>query len=258
MPDYTYIDQPFFLQYLFFPRADFSPCPVNAFDLTVNVSGNTKISCRFYTGGTMDWPWILFFHGNGEVVSDYDGLAGMYHQQHINLVVADYRGYGASSGTPTFTDLIRDAHCIYRQVREELAKRNCYRDLFVMGRSLGSIPALELAYHYQQDIGGLIIESGFVSVNRLILHLGMIENNEELDRIEQECLEMIQRIYVPALLLHGQWDNLVLPLEGFFVYETLGSLKKDIVIIDQAGHNDVIFLDIPTYFGALKKFVYRL
>lgn len=258
MPNYTYVDHQFFLHYLFFPRSDYTPCPINAFDLMVNAGDNEKISCRFYTGGTMDWPWILYFHGNGEVVSDYDALAGMYHQHHINLVVADYRGYGASTGKPTFTDLIRDAHYIYHQVRKELVKRNCLQDLFIMGRSLGSIPALELAHHYQQEIGGLIIESGFVSVNRLILHLGIIENNMELEKIEQECLEMIGKIYVPALLLHGQWDNLVLPTEGFFLYETLGSMRKEIVIIDEAGHNDVIFRDIPTYFGALKKFVYRI
>ena len=41
-----------------------------------------------------------------------------YHRKGINLVVADYRGYGASNGVPTFSNLISDAHCIYQAVKQ--------------------------------------------------------------------------------------------------------------------------------------------
>ena len=71
MPDYSLIDQPSTLMYIFYPREDFTPCPVNAFDLLVPVDDRVSIHCRFYIG-TERRPWILFFHGNGEVVSDYD------------------------------------------------------------------------------------------------------------------------------------------------------------------------------------------
>ena len=67
------------------------------------------VSCRFYKGNA-EWPWILFFHGNGEVVSDYDEISPFYFKRKINLVVADYRGYGKSGGTPTITDMLSDAH----------------------------------------------------------------------------------------------------------------------------------------------------
>jgi pimeloyl-ACP methyl ester carboxylesterase len=100
-------------------------------------------------------PW------DGEVVSDYDDVSPFYHQKKLNLVVADYRGYGASNGIPTLTDLIHDSHLIFKEVKEELSRRNLRSDLWVMGRSLGSISALELAYHYQEEMKGLIVESGF-------------------------------------------------------------------------------------------------
>jgi hypothetical protein len=64
MIDYSSLDQPFLLQFIFYPRKDFSPCPKNAFDLSVAVGDNVSISCRFYTGHH-EWPWILYFHGNG-------------------------------------------------------------------------------------------------------------------------------------------------------------------------------------------------
>src|SRR4030065_1832163 len=99
MIDYSLIDQPFLLQYIFYPRKDFTPCPQNAFDLSVRVGEGIFISCRFYMGHRQG-PWILFFHGNGEVVSDYDEISSLYHQKNLNLIVADYRGYGASGGGP--------------------------------------------------------------------------------------------------------------------------------------------------------------
>ena len=160
MTDYSSSDQPFLLQFIFYPRKDFTPCPANAFDLSVLVGDGVSIFCRFYVGHP-EWPWILFFHGNGEVVSDYDEISPLYHQKEINLVVADYRGYGASTGAPTLTDLVQDAHVIFKEVKGELSRKNLRKELWVMGRSLGSISALELAYHYQEEIKGLIIESGF-------------------------------------------------------------------------------------------------
>ena len=254
MPDYSYVDQPYLLQMLFYPRPDFNRPPHNAFDLLIDVADDAKISTRFYCGAE-EWPWILYFHGNGEVVSDYDDLAGLYLAQKINLVVADYRGYGASSGIPNFTSMVKDAHRIYHAVKAELGQRSNNCDLYIMGRSLGSISALELAYHHQETIQGLIIESGFASINRLIYHLGIMKPNPNLDQIEQECLAMIAEIKIPALIIHGQSDNLVLPKEGKLVYDTLGSRDKEILIIPRAGHNDIIVRDIPRYFGAIKNFI---
>jgi pimeloyl-ACP methyl ester carboxylesterase len=119
------------------------------------------------------FPWILFFHGNGEVVSDYDDIAPFYGRLGLNLTVADYRGYGASSGEPTFTNLVEDAHLIFSAVRKELSSKGFSENLWIMGRSLGSISALELGYHYGDQIQGLVIESGFASVTGLIRHLGL-------------------------------------------------------------------------------------
>jgi hypothetical protein len=94
-PDYLLLDQqPLLEKYLLFPRRDFTPPPPGAFDLLVDVEANqtVQIAARFYPYHA-DFPWILYFHGNGEVASDYDYFCKMYHARKINLVVADYRGY---------------------------------------------------------------------------------------------------------------------------------------------------------------------
>ena len=254
MTDYSSLDQPFLLQFIFYPRKDFTPCPANAFDLSVLVGDGVSIFCRFYVGHP-EWPWILFFHGNGEVVSDYDEISPLYHQKEINLVVADYRGYGASTGAPTLTDLVQDAHVIFKEVKGELSRKNLRKELWVMGRSLGSISALELAYHYQEEIKGLIIESGFPSVVRIMFHLGMPAHGMGLEKMDQECLERIEKIFLPTLIIHGEQDTLV-PLENARdIYQHLGTRDKKLLVIPSATHNDIMLVGIKDYFQAIKKFM---
>lgn len=254
MTDYSQIDQSPLLGYLFYPRSHSTPCPKGAFDLSIPVAPKVSISCRFHSGQA-DWPWILSFHGNGEVVSDYDEIAPFYHRKGINLVVADYRGYGASSGSPNFTHLLADARAILKGVREEMARRGLPADLWVMGRSMGSLAAVELGFHHPDQLRGLIIESGFASVTRLIKHLGLPAQGIDLEPIEKERLEMIGKITLPALIIHGEWDNLVPLVEAKDLHANLGSTNKELVIIPEADHNNVMFVDLDQYLSAIQKFV---
>jgi hypothetical protein len=171
------------------------------------------------------------------------------------LVVADYRGYGLSSGIPTLTDLAQDAHTIFKKVRDELSIRSLSKDLWVMGRSLGSISALELAYYYQKELNGLIIESGFPSVVRIMTHLGVPVHGMDLQEIDQECLERIRKIFIPTLIIHGEQDWLV-PLENAKdIYRHLGSKEKELLIIPSATHNDIMFVGFQEYFNSLRQFI---
>jgi len=254
MPNYSLIDQPSTLMYIFYPREDSTLCPENAFDLLAPVDDHVSIHCRFYIGN-QKWPWILFFHGNGEVVSDYDEIAPVYHQRRLNLVVADYRGYGNSNGVPTLTDLVQDAHAILREIKKELSKRGLRSDLWIMGRSLGSISAFELAYRYQDAIRGLIIESGFPSVVRIIMHLGVPIHEVNLEKIDQECLEMIHKIFIPTLIIHGERDTLVPLREAKDIFNHLGTDRKELLIIPSANHNDIMLVGFQKYFNAIQQFI---
>jgi alpha-beta hydrolase superfamily lysophospholipase len=254
MADYSQIDRSPLLSFLFYPRKDITPCPEGAFDLLVPVEKGISVACRFYAGHR-DWPWVLFFHGNGEVAGDYDGIAPFYHQKKINLAVADYRGYGASGGSPTFTHLIQDSQLLFAAVREELSRQDLNQNLWVMGRSMGSLSAVDLAYHYPDQMKGMIVESGFASVTRLIKHLNLPARGLNLDPLEEERLAMIRRIAVPALIIHGELDILVPVKEAKDLYHHLNSSKKKLVIIPNADHNTIMFTDLKQYFAEIQEFV---
>jgi hypothetical protein len=142
---------------------------------------------------------------------------------------------------------------ILKEILFELSRRDLRKDLWVMGRSLGSISALELAHQHQEVIKGLIIESGFPSVVRIITHLGIPAPGIDLEKIDQGCLEMIKEIEVPSLIIHGEADTLV-PLENARdLYKHLGTKEKELLVIPTATHNDVLLVGFRDYFKALQR-----
>jgi len=254
--DYSPLDQPFLLNFIFYPRRWTSPCPPNAFDFFVRVDEEIFVACRFHVVKS-GAPWILFFHGNGEVVSDYDEIAPLYHQKGINLVVSDYRGYGMSTGSPTLTHLIHDAPLIFEEVKKELAQRNLGENLWVMGRSLGSLSALQIAHQYQKVLKGMILESGFPNIVRIMTHLGLPPLSLNAGTIEQDSLKMIHEIFLPALIIHGGRDSLV-PIEhGRDMFQHLGTEDKELLIIPEGTHNDILPVGLKEYFSAIQKFISR-
>lgn len=255
MADYSLLDQPHLLQMLFYPRQDHTPPPPGAFDLAVPVDDDAVINCRFFYGRA-EWPWLIYFHGNGEVASDYDGIAPFYHQASLNLAVADYRGYGSSGGSPGFANLINDSHILFNNIKSKIQTINPRTDIFVMGRSLGSTSALEICRHYQESIRGLIIESGFAAPTRLIRLFEIPVPGVDLDDLEAQILDTAKNIQCRCLIIHGSRDSLVPIAEGEFLYDALSSVEKYFELIPFADHNDIMFVRPDLYFGSIVSFVF--
>ena len=172
--DYTAMDRPEVLSVLFHPRKEYEGRIPNetAMDVFIPVEDNVGIGGCFHMARS-DGPNILFFHGNGEIVSDYDDLGPMYNQMGINFFAVDYRGYGRSSGTPTIAAMMSDCHNIFDFARNWLIDSGYSGPMMVMGRSLGSASALELAFRHPEKIDALIVESGFAHTAPLLRLLGV-------------------------------------------------------------------------------------
>lgn len=256
MVDYSPIDIPDLLSFIFYPRPDITPPPANSFDFSVAVEPGIDIGCRLYQGSP-SWPSILFFHGNGEVASDYDDMSPYYIEREANLIVADYRGYGRSGGIPTLTHISRDCHLVLERTHELLREKGFRGDLLVMGRSLGSMPALELAASHPDLVKAVIIESGFMCILSVVFNLGLPigGKRDSLDEIEGQCTNIARAVAVPALVIHGEEDSLVPVKEGRRLYETIGSQDKKLVTIEDADHNTIAFVDIDRYFDEIQHFV---
>ena len=222
------MDRPEILQRLFFPRrasAEESTSPYGA-NHVIEAAPGISIGCRFYPVGT-GAPTILYFHGNGEIAPDYDYTAHLYQERRINLFVADYRGYGFSTGSPTCSSLIRDAHPTFHGFVSFLLDRGYTGGLFVMGRSLGSAPAIEVAFHYQHRLKGLIVESGFASTRNQLRRLGVSHLFRDVpDAVGFGNDLKIREITIPTLIIHGEGDEIIPVEEGRALYSLSGPPER--------------------------------
>jgi pimeloyl-ACP methyl ester carboxylesterase len=167
------------------------------------------IGARFYAAGT-EAPTLLFFHGNGEIAADYEDLGPLYTQQGLNFLPVDYRGYGRSTGTPTVTAMMRDCQVILDFAQNWLKQQGFSGPLVVMGRSLGSASALELAFRHQDRLEGLIIESGFAYAGPLLKLLGVDVN--ALGFKEEAGFRHVDKIRQwtkPLLIIHAEFDHII-------------------------------------------------
>jgi fermentation-respiration switch protein FrsA (DUF1100 family) len=124
-----------------------------------------------------------------------------------------------------------------------------------MGRSLGSAPAIEVAYHYQQQLKGLMIESGFASGRNQLMRLGV----SHLFRDVKDPLGFgndlkIKEITIPTLIIHGEEDEIIPATEGKALYALSGSNEKSSLFIPHAGHNDIMMVGLEAYMGAVERF----
>ena len=251
------LDKPEILQFIFYPRKDFFEisAAANVIADTIPVDKTVSISYCFYFSDKKH-PNILFFHGNGETASDYEPIGSAYNQIGVNLFVADYRGYGRSGGRPTLTSMIEDAHPIFEGFKRELKERGFSGNLFIMGRSLGSASAVELASHYQSQFSGLIIESGFANVFNLLGHLGFPLKALGIDVPEVPSnLNLIRKISLPTLVMHGECDQIVPVEEGKALYDGIGAKDKRLLVIPGVDHNTIFMGGMEQYLQALKDFV---
>ena len=114
------MDRPETQRILFHPRAtERTPLPAGAEDIALEVEPGVVIGCRFFSAGK-EKPTILFFHGNGEIVADYDAIGMEYVEYGMNVLVTDYRGYGWSDGTPAFSTFLADSHVLYTELKKML------------------------------------------------------------------------------------------------------------------------------------------
>ncbi|MFC1533626.1 alpha/beta hydrolase [Thermodesulfobacteriota bacterium] len=255
--DYSRFDRPEILTVLFHPRQvwENSHSDGPAEDLLIPVDKNVVIGARFHLAGTSN-PNILFFHGNGEIVMDYDDIGSMYNRKGVNFLVVDYRGYGRSTGSPTITSMMRDSHSIFDWTNKWLEKRSHDGPLIVMGRSLGSASALELSAHYGGLIDGLIIESGFSNIEPLLELLGVRTQNMGIEEEKgTRNIDKIQGFDKPTLIIHAEFDHIIPFVEGQALYEASPAKDKRLLKIPKADHNTIFFNGMTEYMEAVKELV---
>lgn len=250
------LDQTEALAHIFFPtKMEKNTAPINATDVDVEVAEGVTIGCRFY-GAALDAPNVFFFHGNGEHVAHYDDIAQLYIAHGINLFMTTYRGYGWSDGTPTVTSMYEDANPLFNAAKKFLTANNYTGPIFVMGRSLGSAPAIDLTMRRDLEVKGMIIESGFADTLPLAANLGLDVEGSGLT--EEDCFnnrKKIESVTRPTMILHGSSDSMIPAAQAENLQAFSGARGKQFHVIPGAEHNTMIETGGDLYFETIKKWM---
>jgi len=254
--DYSAMDSPGIVKKMFFPRKE-GDDPImsgHARVFSVPVDGEALIGARFYPADSAAAN-LLFFHGNGEIVADYDFFGMALNREGINFLPVDYRGYGISSGVPTVTNMMRDAHRVFDYALKYLEAQGQTGPVVPMGRSLGSVPAIELASSYPDTVGGLIVESGIAYTLPLLRLMGI--NTFRYALGEKQAFNTIEKIggfYGPTLIIHAERDQVVPFTDGLSLYENCPARDKIFLEIQGAGHNSIHQQCLGDYMETVRKF----
>jgi len=231
------------------------PSPSGSEDHFIEVAPGVSIAARHHPLEP-DSPMLIHFHGNGEIVSDYDNIAPVFHATGAALFSVDYRGYGKSDGQPTVRALLDDAHVALDFVLKLREERGYTGPLVVMGRSLGSAPAIELASSRGDVLDGLVVESGFAQTPPLLSLFGILPHELGVSTEEGgDNEDKIAQVKTPIFILHAERDE-ILPLwQGERNFECATCSQKRLVVIPDADHSTIMLFGGALYWKGLADFL---
>ena len=251
------LDHPVLTARLFFPRRT----PVGDPFFVTASDGTSRLAC-FRWARHPGAPTIVHFHGNGEVVSDYlPEMAGAFANLGVNVLFAEYRGYGGSTGAPPALGEMLDDGAMVLAASEERVQ-----NIVLFGRSIGSLFAIELAARYP-NVRGLILESGIADALERILfrvtpeELGV--SHAEVAAATASRLDhraKLGQYRGPLLVLHAANDRLVAPshAERNFKWGGAAPEAKELVLLPRGDHNSIFLSNHVQYTAALRRFFSRL
>ena len=180
-------------------------------------------------------PAVAFFHGNGENLETMR-MAGTFEELgrlRVAWIAMDYPGYGRSTGSPSEEGVMAGADAAVAWLRE----RHPGRPIVLCGWSLGAATAIGTAARHPEHVRGLIALSPWTSlpdVGRLHFPGFMVSS---MLREKYDSLAAAKKVRVPALVIHGELDNLIPAAQG---REVAGALSARWVPVPSAGHNDLL------------------
>jgi pimeloyl-ACP methyl ester carboxylesterase len=245
------LDHPLLSQRYFFPRDERIASP-----FIVDVEG-AKLACAFRKVAP-DGPTLIHFHGNGEVVGDWDDVLPKWlGAVGWNVLLAEYRGYGMSTGEPQLGKMLDDVERIVR------ASGVPPERIVFFGRSVGSLFAVHAVSRFPQA-AGLIIESGIADVReRLALRVEPGElgvSREEFDAAISQRLDQRAKLRGyrgPVLILHTRNDGLV-DVSHAQQLAAAAAGPTTVRVFERGDHNSILAVNAADYRKAVEDFLARV
>ena len=239
------LDHPLISERYFFPRA---ARPRARLDVD---AGDATLACALHRSDP-EGRVVVHFHGNGEVVADWqDGFPEVIARMGWDLLLAEYRGYGASTGEPALGKMLDDVASVLRAAGPP-------ERVVVFGRSVGSLFALE-AVARCPGVAGLVLESGIADpLERLLLRVSPRELGVDAAGFEAAVAARLDHraklsaYRGPVLVMHTRHDGLVDLSHADRLAAWAGD-RATLLVFEEGDHNSILAENQEAYLAAVAR-----
>jgi fermentation-respiration switch protein FrsA (DUF1100 family) len=194
---------------------------------------------------------VLLFHGNAGNISHRLGWLLMFYRLGYSTLIIDYRGYGASEGTPSEQGTYLDAEAAWNHLTGQRGFGE--RDIVLAGESLGGAVAAWLAARHAPR--ALVLASAFTSVPDLGAKVYPWLPVRLLARIAYDTRSYLARVRCPVLVAHSRDDEIVPFEQGQTLWRSAPEPKQFIELA--GGHNDGFIYTRQQWVDELAAFLER-
>lgn len=260
---------------------------LNATEEWLQTAESRKISVKTEDGYTLiaaEFPaaednhkWALILHGYTGWKEEMYPFAYWYHEQGYHVIVPDLRCQGESEGD--FIGMGWTDHYDCMLWLDYILSQDEDAGIVLHGQSMGAAAALmisgdeklsvyidavisDCAYTDAYSMFGEKIKDwfhlpAFPLVDTACLVLRM---RGGYDLKDASALDAVKNSRVPTLFIHGDMDEMISVQMSKDLYEAAGC-RKELLIIEGAGHAQAHEKDPETYFGTIQSFlkdIYRI
>ena len=220
---------------IYFPQPSAVDTPASLLTLAVE-DAQVQVTVRPHDGPNA----LIYFGGNAEDVSrNLAGFSQAFPEHALYLM--HYRGYGASTGSPSEEAIARDALTLFDTVY------NRHPTIAVVGRSLGSGVAVRLAS--QRPASRLILITPYDSLEGLAKQQFPWFPVRWLLQDRYESWRYAAHITVPTLLIAAGHDEVIPRSSTQQLFTQFAPGVATLKVIPDAGHNTLS--DSPEYLKLL-------
>jgi pimeloyl-ACP methyl ester carboxylesterase len=176
---------------------------------------------------------VLFFHGNRDNIKRYLRYAIPLTNKGYDVWMADYPGFGKTTGRFTEQRVYQDARIVYQLAEKEFAADS----IIIYGKSLGTGIASELAS--VKKCRRLILETPYYSIPQLARDHFPIYPTNRMSRYRFPTYEYLSYIESPVTIFHGTDDG-VIPYKHAARLKNLLKNKDEFVTVPDAIHNNLL------------------
>ena len=237
--------------------------------------GYTLIAKEFYVQeqNADDHKWALVLHGYTGWKEEMYPFACWYHEQGYHVIVPDLRCQGESEGD--FIGMGWTDHYDCTLWIDYILTRDPNAGIVIHGQSMGAATALMMtgddslsdhviavisdsSYTDAYSMFGDKVKEWFylpafplVDSARFVLKL-----RGGYDLVDASALDAVTKSNTPTLFIHGASDAMISAQMSKNLYDA-AACKKELLIIDGAGHAQAQDKDPEAYYGAIREFLQK-